>query len=74
MVENICVSKWAIDGKWGKLTFQIFGGFEFIVHYLVHITSFLYLYGKVIGRSNKVLRNAEDTTSTATQKVLYPSY
>ena len=64
-----CVSGWVIKGKYSKLTSNMYGVFEFVVHYLVHMIALVLLYGKVIRTSNKVLKRQDDTTSTNTQKV-----
>ena len=47
----------------------MYGVFEFVVHYLVHLIALGILYGKVIRTSKKVLKRRDDTTSTVTQKV-----
>ena len=64
MEGNICVAGWVAS----KLLADIYAVVEFIVHYLV---AFLFLYGKVIRLSGKVLKRQDDTTSEATQKVTY---
>ena len=69
MVGGICVAGWAIKGKYSKLTSNMYGVFEFVVHYLVHLIALMILYGKVIKVSKKVINNQKDTTSSATQKV-----
>ena len=69
MDGGICVAGWAIKGKYAKLTSNMYGVFEFVVHYLVHMIALVILYGKVIKVSKKVIKSQEDTTSSATQKV-----
>ena len=68
MDEGICVAGWAIKGKYAKLTSNMYGVFEFVVHYLVHMIALVILYGKVIEVSKKVIKSQKDTTSSATQK------
>ena len=69
MDGGICVAGWAIKGKYAKLTSNMYGVFEFVVHYLVHMIALVILYGKVIKVSKKVIKSQKDTTSSATQKV-----
>ena len=69
MEGDICVGEWAIKGKYGKLTSNIYGVFEFVVHYLVHMVALIYFYWKVIRESKKMLQKQEHTTSANTQKV-----
>ena len=69
MEGDICVGEWAIKGKYGKLTSNIYGVFEFVVHYLVHMVALIYFYGKVIRESKKMLQKQEHTTSANTQKL-----
>ena len=42
-----CQGGWLIKGKWAKLTSNMYGVFEFLVHYLVHMVTLVFLYGKV---------------------------
>ena len=49
MDGGICVAGWAIKGKYAKLTSNMYGVFEFVVHYLVHMIALVILYGKVRG-------------------------
>ena len=69
MVDGKCTPGWVIEGRWAKLTSNTYGVFEFVVHYMVHTTALVYLYGKVIRMSRTALSKNEETTSTATQKV-----
>ena len=69
MDDNKCIAGWVIKRKYAKLTSNMYGVFEFIVHYLVHMIALVFLYGKVIRTSNKVLKRQDDTTSTNMQKV-----
>ena len=69
MDGGICEAEWAIKGKYAKLTSNMYGVFEFVVHYLVHMIALVILYGKVIKVSKKVIKSQKDTTSSATQKV-----
>ena len=69
MDGDICVAGWVIKGKYAKLTSNLYGVFEFVVHYLVHMIALLILYGKVIQVSRKVMKREDDTTSSNTQKV-----
>ena len=71
MEGNTCVGGWVIKGKYGKLTSNMYGVFEFIVHYLIHMVALIFFYGKVIRESKKMLQKQEDTTSANTQKVIY---
>ena len=65
----MCVSGWAIKGKYATLTSNIYGVFEFFVHYAAHTIALIILYGKVIKESRKVLKAQNDTTSSTTRKV-----
>ena len=67
MQGNVCVAGWVAS----KLLADIYAVFEFVVHYLVHMVAFIFLYGKVIRLSSKVLKRQDDTTSEATQKVTW---
>ena len=69
MEQGECAGGWVIKDEYARLTANIYGVLEFIVHYLVHMIALLYLYGKIIRTSNKVLKRRDDTTSTNTQKV-----
>ena len=69
-----CQAGWLIKGKWAKLTSNMYGLFEFLVHYLVHMVTLVFLYGKVIKISKKTLNKLESTTSVATQKVIDISF
>ena len=69
MEGNECQAGWVIKGKWATLTANMYGVFEFIVHYLIHVVALIFLYGKVIKTSNKALHQLNNTTSAATQKV-----
>ena len=69
MKGPICVAGWVVKGKWSKITSNMYGIFEFFVHYLVHMVALFYLYGKVIMTSRKVIKRQDDTASTVTQKV-----
>ena len=71
MDGDSCVAGWAIKGKYAKLTSNMYGVFEFVVHYLVHMIALVILYGKVIIMSNEVISKQRDTTSSATQKVIF---
>ena len=71
MVGNECVGGWVIKGKYAKMTADLYRMFEFIMHYLIHTVALVILYGKVIRASRKMLKRQDDTTSTATQKVIY---
>ena len=66
-----CQGGWLIKGKWAKLTSNMYGVFEFLMHYLVHMVILVFLYGKVIKISKKTLNKLKSTTSAATQKVIY---
>ena len=66
-----CQGGWLIKGKWAKLTSNMYAVFEFLVHYIIHITALVFLYGKVINTSKKTLNKLESTTSAATQKVIF---
>ena len=66
-------AEWLIKGKWAKLTSNMYGVFEFLVHYLVHMVTLVFLYGKVINTSKKTLNKLESSTSAATQKVIFTS-
>ena len=69
MKGNTCVAGWVIKGKYSKITSQMYAVFEFMVHYLVHMIALIFLYGKVIRVSKRMLQKQEDTTSANTQKV-----
>ena len=69
MEGDACVGGWAIKGKYATLTSNIYGVFEFFVHYAAHTIALIILNGKVIKESRKVLKAQNDTTSSATQKV-----
>ena len=71
MKGDYCVAGWVIKGKYAKITSQMYAVFEFIVHYLVHMIALVFLYGKVIRVSKRMLRKQEDTTSANTQKVIW---
>ena len=68
---DTCVGGWVIKGKYAKLTSNMYGVFEFIVHYLVHMVALVFFYGNVIRESKKMLQKQEDTTSANTQKVAF---
>ena len=70
MEGNVCVAGWVAS----KVLADTYAVFEFFVHYLVHLAAFIFLYGKVIRTSSKVLKKQEDTTSKATQKVIFNSW
>ena len=74
MEGDTCVGGWVIKGKYAQLTANIYGVFEFFVHYVVHMIALIILYGKVISISKKVLKAQDDTTSSATQKVNLNNY
>ena len=64
-----CEAGWVIKGKWGEITSNMYGVFEFIVHYLIPMIALIFFYGKVIKSSKKALQQQDRTTSAATQKV-----
>ena len=74
MEDEECQGGWLIKGKWAKLTANMYGVFEFLVHYLVHMVTLVFLYGKVIKISKRTLNKLESTTSAATQKVMCISF
>ena len=74
MDGDTCVAGWIVKGKWAQITANMYAGFEFIVHYIVHMVALVYFYGKVIKTSKKALSNNENTTSAATQKVWIPPF
>ena len=47
MEGDICVGEWVIKGKYGKLTSNIYGVFEFVVHYLVHMVALIYFQVRI---------------------------
>ena len=69
MEGDECKAGWLIRGKYAKLTSNLYGVFEFVVHFLVHMIALVILYGKVITASRRIMKNPNDTTSSATQKV-----
>ena len=69
MEGDECKAGWLIRGKYAKLTSNLYGVFEFVVHYLVHMIALVILYGKVVTTSRTVMKNPTGTTSSATQKV-----
>ena len=69
MNGNECEAGWVIRGRWAKLTSNMYGVFEFVVHYLIPMVCLIFFYGKVIRQSRAALKTREDTTSAATQKV-----
>ena len=70
MRGDTCVAGWVIEGKYSKITSQMYAVFEFMVHYLVHMIALIFLYGKVIRVSKRMLQKQENTTSANTQKVV----
>ena len=71
MNGNECEPGWVIKGKWGEITSNMYGVFEFIVHYLIPMVALMFYYGKVIRSSKQTLQKQDRTTSAATQKVYY---
>ena len=48
MNGNECEPGWVIKGKLGEITSNMYGVFEFIVHYLIPMVALVFYYGKVI--------------------------
>ena len=69
MNGNECEAGWVIKGRWGDITSNMYGVFEFIVHYLIPMGALIFYYGHVIKSSKKALQCQDRTTSAATQKV-----
>ena len=69
MNGHLCEAGWVIKGRIGEITSNMYGVFEFIVHYLIPMAALIYYYGQVIRKSKEAIKQQERTTSAATQKV-----